>query len=41
MKTKDLGTEVKTRLTSEITDLKNEIEKKYAELKDRVADKTA
>jgi hypothetical protein len=37
MKTKDLGTEVKTRLTSEITDLKNEIERKYAELKDRVA----
>jgi hypothetical protein len=40
MKKKDLGTEVKTRLTSQITDLKNEIERKYAELKSGVADKT-
>jgi hypothetical protein len=40
MKKKDLGTEVKTRITSEITDLKNEIERKYTELKDRIADKT-
>ena len=40
MKTKDLGAEVKTKLTLEITDLKNEIERRYAELKNVVADKT-
>jgi protein subunit release factor A len=40
MKTKDLGAEVKTRLTSEIADLKNEIERKYSELKNTIMDKT-
>ena len=40
MKTKDLGAEVKTRLTSEIADLKNEIERKYSELRNTVMDKT-
>ena len=40
MKTKDLGAEVKTKLTLEITDLKNEIERRYAGLKNVVADKT-
>jgi len=40
MKTKNLDTEVKTRLTSEITDLKNEIERKYSELRNTIADKT-
>ena len=40
MKTKDLGAEVKTKLTSGITDLKNEIERRYTELKNVVADKT-
>jgi len=40
MKTKDLGTEVKTRLTSEIADVKNEIERKYSELKDTIMNKT-
>jgi hypothetical protein len=40
MKTKDLGAEVKTRLTSEIANLKNEIERKYSELRNTVMDKT-
>lgn len=40
MKTKDLGAEVKTRLTSEIADLKNEIERKYSELRNTIMDKT-
>ncbi len=40
MKTKDLGAEVKTRLTSEIGDLKNEIERKYSELRNTIMDKT-
>ena len=40
MKTKDLGAEVKTRLTSEIADLKNEIERKYSELRNTSMDKT-
>jgi protein subunit release factor A len=41
MKTKDLDAEVKTRLTSEITDLKNEIERKYSELRNTIVDRTA
>ena len=40
MKTKDLGAEVKTRLTSEIANLKNEIERKYSELRNTIMDKT-
>lgn len=40
MKTKDLGTEAKTRLTSEIANLKNEIERKYSELRSTIMDKT-
>ena len=40
MKTKDLGAEVKTRLTSEIADLKSEIERKYSELRNTIMDKT-
>jgi hypothetical protein len=40
METKDLGAEVKTRLTSEIADLKNEIERKYSELRNTIMDKT-
>ena len=40
MKAKDLGGEVKTRLTSEIADLKNEIERKYSELRNTIMDKT-
>lgn len=40
MKAKDLGAEVKTKLTSEIADLKNDIERKYSELKNTIADKT-
>jgi len=40
MKAKDLGTDIKTRLTSEIVDLKNEIERKYSELKNTISEKT-
>jgi vacuolar-type H+-ATPase subunit E/Vma4 len=40
MKTKDLGAEVKTRLNSEIANLKNEIERKYLELRNTIMDKT-
>ena len=40
MKAKNLGGEMKTKLTSEIADLKNEIEKKYSELKYTLADRT-
>jgi ABC-type Zn uptake system ZnuABC Zn-binding protein ZnuA len=40
LKAKELSAEVKTRLISEITDLKNEIERKYLELKNTIAEKT-
>lgn len=44
MKTKDLNTQAKARLTSEIAALKNEIEEKYTELRSTIlarAGKTA
>lgn len=40
MKAKSLDAEVKARLTSEISDLKSEIERKYSELRSTIADKT-
>ena len=40
MKAKNLGGEMKTKLTSELSDLKNEIEKKYSELKSTLAERT-
>ena len=40
MKAKSLGGEMKTKLTSELSDLKNEIEKKYSELKSTLAERT-
>ncbi len=39
-KAKNLGGEMKTKLTSELSDLKNEIEKKYSELKYTLTDRT-
>jgi hypothetical protein len=36
MKARELNTETKTRLASEIATLKNEIEKKYAELRSAI-----
>jgi len=41
MKAKELEAEVRTKLTSEITDLKNEIERKYSEMKNTIAEKTS
>jgi phenylalanyl-tRNA synthetase alpha subunit len=40
-KTKELNAETKTRTTSEIIALKNEIEKKYAELRSTILGKAA
>ena len=41
MKTKDLNTEMKSRLTSETATLKEDLEKKYAELRKTILDKTS
>lgn len=41
MKTKDLNTQVKARLTSEIAALKEEAEKKHAELRNTILGKTS
>jgi hypothetical protein len=40
-KAKELNSETKTRITSEIIALKNEIEKKYAELRSTILGKAA
>lgn len=40
-KAKELNSEAKTRITSEIIALKNEIEKKYAELRSTILGKAA
>lgn len=39
MKAKELGAEVKSRLISEVTDLKNEVDRKYSELRNTIAEK--
>ena len=41
MKAKDLSTEVKARITSETAKLKEDLEKKYAELRNTILDKTS
>jgi len=41
MKAKDLNTEVKSRLTSETATLKEDLEKKYAELRNTILNKTS
>jgi hypothetical protein len=41
MKAKDLNTEAKSRLTSETATLKEDLEKKYAELRNTVLGKTS
>jgi hypothetical protein len=41
MKAKDLNTEVKSRLTSETATLKEDLEKKYAELRNTVLGKAS
>jgi hypothetical protein len=41
MKAKDLNTQVKARLTSETTTLKEDLEKKYAELRNTILGKTS
>lgn len=41
MKAKDLSTEVKSRLTSEATSLKEDLEKKYSELRNAVLGKAS
>jgi hypothetical protein len=40
MKAKDLNAEVKARLTSETATLKEDLEKKYAELRNTILGKT-
>jgi len=40
MKTKDLDTQTRSRLTTEIATLRNDIEKKYAELRSAILGKT-
>jgi len=41
MKAKDLSTEVKSRLTAEATSLKEDLEKKYSELRNAVLGKAS
>ena len=41
MKAKDLNTQVKARLASEIATLKEDLEKKYAELRNTILGKTS
>lgn len=41
MKAKDLNTETKSRLTSETATLKEDLEKKYAELRNTILSKTS
>jgi SMC interacting uncharacterized protein involved in chromosome segregation len=41
MKAKDLNTEVKSRVTSETATLKEDLEKKYAELRNSILGKTS